>query len=94
VVVPFATVPVIVAAFVFPTSVVAVTTFAVKFPVASRATIVDTPLAEFAVVAEFGMDVMDAPLPIKVVALTVVAFTVVALTFVVVKVPVPDNDAI
>jgi hypothetical protein len=51
-----------------PMKFVAVTALAVKFPEASRATIVLAPLAEAAVVAELGMLVKDAPDPLNVVA--------------------------
>jgi hypothetical protein len=51
-----------------PMKFVAVTALAVKFPEASRATIVLAPLAEAAVVAELGMLVNEAPEPLKVVA--------------------------
>jgi hypothetical protein len=51
-----------------PIKLVAVIAFAVKFPEASLATIVDAPLPEAAVVAELGMLVKDAPEPLNVVA--------------------------
>jgi len=53
---------------------VAVTALAVKFPLASLATIVEAPLAEAAVVAELGMLVNEAPEPLNVVA--VITFAV------------------
>jgi hypothetical protein len=51
-----------------PMKLVAVIAFAVKFPEASRATMVLAPLADAAVVAELGMLVNEAPEPLNVVA--------------------------
>jgi hypothetical protein len=56
-----------------PVTVVKVAVLAVKLPEASRATIVFAPLAEAAVVAEFGMLVSEAPEPLNVVAVIVAA---------------------